>query len=167
MHNTETQKLTDKLIQPLTKPVKDCALLPSISHLSPTREFNNWWLSYFHHTLLCYLSNKQLRFRRPWSLSGIARSPSCYNAAPCPSIRSLQTPSSHPATSTSLLPGCLCFAISDAALAKAVFSQAGAPNSWFRESQKMYWRPDLLSWDKTHRGGLAPQDGDASMETIT
>lgn len=50
---------------------------------------------------------------------------------------------------------------------KAAFSQAAPANSWFRESHKAYWRPDLLSWDKTHSGGLAPQDRDVSMETIT
>ncbi len=52
-------------------------------------------------------------------------------------------------------------------LPKAVFSRAGPPNSWFRESNKVYWRPDLLSRDKTHSEGLTPQDGDVSVETIT
>ena len=63
---------------------------------------------------------------------------------------------------------CLCFAISDVAAAPRLFSLGpAAPHSWFRENHKVYWRPDLLPWDKTLREGLAPQDGDIGVETIT
>lgn len=83
---------------------------------------------------------------------------------PSPSTQAFVPPSPPPLPTPRLQVVCVLLSVTSPLL-KAVFSWAEAPNSWFRESHKVYWRVDLLSWDKTH--SLAPQDGDVSVETIT